>query len=130
MAVDKYNAEISHAVAEGGSPNATPIGTRATDKMVELIGLSTAPATIGGISLPSKPPFEPSRSRTPRITDRTAVGVLLSAGWSATPHMTVELRGFEPLAFPLPSGRVRYRSCRFSGAEGIRTPDLLIANET
>ena len=54
-AVARYSEEISHAVAEAGSPNATPIGTSATAMIVELIGFSTAPEISGASSARSNP---------------------------------------------------------------------------
>ena len=46
--------ETSHAVCDGGAPNAAPIGTSATAIIDELIGLSTEPSIIGAISRRSK----------------------------------------------------------------------------
>ncbi len=54
-AVARYSAETSHTVSEGGAPKATPMGTRATAIIEELIGFSTEPRTIGAMSRRSKP---------------------------------------------------------------------------
>ncbi|WP_234811620.1 hypothetical protein [Mycolicibacterium canariasense] len=63
-AVARYSPEISHAVADGGSPKATPIGTNATATTLELTGFNAAPETRGAISLGLNPPSRRRRCRT------------------------------------------------------------------
>jgi len=47
MAVARYRLPTSHAVCDGGAPNAAPMGTSETARIDELIGLRIEPSIIG-----------------------------------------------------------------------------------